>query len=321
MARLIASVVALICAIAAAQAQPYPSRPIRLIVTAAAGGSADTIARTISGQAQNDHGWTFVVDNRPGAAGIIAYSIVAKAPSDGYTVLHATANLIINPSIYRKLPYDLERDFTPVTTIGLAYGYLIIVNPSVPARSLKELIALARNKDKPLLYGSSGIGNTLHLVGATFNEAAGTHLMHVAYKGGPPVMNALMSGEIQVIFAPPTAVLQYVRAGKMRAVGFTGRSRWELLPDVPTVAEAAIPGFDVSGSWHAWFVPGKTPAATVSKIYQAVHQAIQAPKVREFLKTSGYEPHAKPPDEFARFVVAETRRYAEEVRKAGVEPQ
>ena len=280
MRRVIVLVAALICVVSNvhAQTQSYPARPIRLMVTAAAGGSADTIARTISGQVQTDLGWNFVVDNRPGAAGILGYGIVAKAPADGYTLLHATANLLINPSIYRKLPYDLERDFTPITSIGLVYGYLIIVNPSIPARSLKDLIALARDKHKPLLYGSGGIGNSLHLVGATFNEAAGTHLVHVAYKGGPPVMNALMSGEIQVIFAPPTAVLQYVRAGKMRAIAFTGRSRWEVLPEVPTVAEAAIPGFDVSGSWHAWFAAGAAPTAVVSRVYEAVRQAIEAPK-------------------------------------------
>ena len=303
-----------------AREQAYPSRPIRLVSTSAPGGSSDVIARTVAQQVESASGWNFVVDNRAGAAGIIGYGIVAKAAPDGYTVLHATAALVINPSIYRKLPYDVG-DFAPITSLGSAYGYLVIVNPSVRARELRDLIALARNKDRRLLYGSPGVGNTLHLAGATFNERAGTHLVHVPYKGVAPVFNALISGEIQVLFSPPAAILQHVQSGKVRALAFTGPRRWEGLPDVPTVAEVAIPGFDISGSWHGWFAPAKTPGALIDQLYQALRVAIHTPKVRDFLKVSGYEPDGRPPAEFRRFIAAEVRRYAEEVRKAGVEPQ
>ncbi len=304
-----------------AREEAYPNRPIRLVSTSAPGGSSDAIARTVVQQIENATGWNFVVDNRAGAAGIIGYGIAARAAPDGYTVLHATAALVINPSIYRKLPYDVHRDFTPITSLGSAYGYLVIVNASVPARSLKELIALARNKDTRLLYGSPGVGNTLHLAGATFNERAGTQLVHVPYKGVALVFNALISGEIQVLFSPPAAILQHVQSGKVRALAFTGPARWEGLPDVPTVAEAAIPGFDISGSWHGWFAAGKTPGTIVDKLHHAIRAAIFTPKLRDFLKASGYEPDGRPPVEFRRFIAVEVKRYADEVRKAGVEPQ
>ncbi len=304
-----------------AQEQAYPSRAIRLVSTSAGGGTGDLIARTVVGQVESESGWNFVIDNRPGAAGIIGYGIVAKAAADGYTLLQTTAALVINPSVYRKLPYDVHRDFTPITGIGLGYGYLLIVNPSVPARSLKEFIALARNKNSRLLYGSPGVGNPLHLAGATFNDLAGSHLEHVPYKGLAPAINAVISGEVQVIFAPSTAILQHIQSGRMRALAFTGPSRWWGLPDVPTVAEAAIPGFDISGSWHAWFAAGKPPGAIITKLYSAIRKAILTPKVRDFIRTGGYEPDGRPPAEFQRFIATEVKRYAEEVRKAGVDPQ
>jgi tripartite-type tricarboxylate transporter receptor subunit TctC len=303
-----------------AQEQAYPNRPIRLIVTSAAGGSSDTIARTMASAAESHLGRNVVVDNRPGAAGIIGYETVARAAPDGYTLLHGTAALVINPNVYAKLPYSLK-DFSAISNLGLGQGYLVVVNPSVPARSVKELIAVARDENKRLAFGSSGFGNSLHLAGEMFNARAGTRLLHVPYKGVGPAMNALMSGEIQVLFVPPTVTVQHVSSGKVRAIGFTGPKRWPGLPEVPTVAEAALPGFDISGSWHAWFAPARTPAAIVNRLYAAVRHALAMPKVQDFLRGSGYEPDGRSPADTRAFMAAEAKRYAEVVRAAGLKPQ
>ena len=320
---LVAAALACVACIAPAghaQEQGYPSRAIRLIVTSAAGGSSDTIARTVAAPVEAQLGRSIVVDNRPGAAGIIGYEIVARATPDGYTLLHGTAALVINPSVYAKLPYDL-RQFTPITSLGLGQGYLVVVNPSVPVRTVKELIAAGRDKDKRLAFGSSGTGNSLHFAGELFNARAGTHLLHVPYKGVGPAMNALMSGEIQVLFVPPTVTAPHVASGKLRAIGFTGPKRWPLMQEVPTIAESGLPGFDISGSWHAWFAPAGTPASVVNRLYAALRHALAAPKVQEFLRASGYEPDGRSPADTRAFMAAEAKRYAEVVRAAGIKAE
>lgn len=305
----------------AQQAPVYPNRPVRMVVTFTAGGTPDAIARIVAGQVERQLGQSVVVDNRAGANGIIGTDIVAKAAPDGYTLLHVTGSLVINPRIYRKLPYDVFRDLEPVTNIVLGDGYLLLVHPGVPAQSVKELVALAKNKDKPLSYGTPGIGNTLHLATELFNMKAGTQLLHVPYKGVAPALNSLLAGETQVIFIPPTIAVQHVKAGKARALGFTGSKRWAFMPELPTLMEAGVPDFEITGSWHGWLAPAKTPPAVIARIQAEAKKALQVARVREFLVAGGYEPDGSTPEEFRKFLKKESDRYAEAVRAAGIKPE
>lgn len=302
-----------------AQSDVYPARPIRLVAPFPAGGTADAIARIVANEVAVGLGQSFVIDNRSGANGIIGTDIVAKAPPDGHTLLHVTGSFVINPSIYRKLPYDIFRDFAPVTNVVLGTGYLLLLNPSVPASSVKELVVLA--KTQKLTYSSPGVGNTLHLAAELFNVRSGVKLTHVPYKGVAPAMNAVMSGEVQVTFMPPTVVLQQVRAGKLKAIAFTGASRWPVMPELPTMTEAGVKNMELTGSWHGWFAPAGMPKAVVDRLQREVQRAIQVPKVRDFIVEGGYEPDGRSADDFGKFVRAEFDRYAEMVHIAGVPRQ
>lgn len=299
----------------------YPARPVRMLVTFTAGGTPDAIARIVAGQVERQLGQSIVIDNRAGANGIIGTDIVAKSAPDGYTLLHVTGSFVINPRIYRALPYDIFRDFAPVTNLCLGTGYLLLVHPSVPAQSVKELIALAKNKDKPLSYGTPGVGNTLHLATELFNVKAGTYLQHVPYKGVAPALNALLAGEIQTMFMPPTIAVQHVKAGKARALGFTGAKRWAFMPEVPTIAESGVPDFQITGAWHGWLAPAQTPKAVIARIQAEAGKALQTPRVKEFILAGGYEPDGSTPEEFRRFLYSEAERYAEAVRAAGIKPE
>ena len=306
----------------AATAQSYPDRPVRLVVGLAPGGTQDVIARTVAKQLAVRLGQAVIVDNRDGANGIIAATIVAKAAPDGYTLLHSASAFIINPSIVRKLPYDVFRDFVPVTIVASGVGYLLIVHPSVPAHNLKEFLALARDKNSKLAYGSAGVGNNLHLAAEYFNLRAGTHLMHVPYKGGAPAVTALLGGDIQAMFVPPTvAVVQQLKAGRLRALAFTGSARWPLLPDVPTIAEAAIPGYQVSGTWHGWLAPANTPHAIVTRLETEARAALQVPAIHESIVAGGYDPVGSTSAEFAKIMRTEYAQFAEAVRAAGIKPE
>ena len=301
-------------------AQAYPVRPMRLIVPFPAGGTSDVIARSVTTELEHRFGQPLVVDNRGGANSIIGTEIVAKAAPDGYTLLHVTAAFTINPSVYRKLPYRVE-DFASVTNLAVGVGYFVLVHPSVPARSVGELIALAKQKGGGLTYSSPGIGNTLHLATEYFDMKAGIKMTHVPYKGVAPALTALLGGEVQVILVPPIISVQHVKAGRVRALGFTGKTRWPQMPDVPTVAETAIPGFNIIGGWHGWLVPAKTPASIVNKIQSEVHRALQLPKVRQFLADGGYEADGRSPAEFGEMLRGEVRRFAEVVRATNLKPQ
>jgi tripartite-type tricarboxylate transporter receptor subunit TctC len=303
-----------------AYGQAFPTRPIRLVAPFPAGGTADAIARAVSNEVGGQLGQSFVIDNRSGANGIIGTDIVAKATPDGHTLLHVTGSFVVNPSIYRTLPYDIFRDFVPVTNIVLGDGYLLLANPSVPASSVRELIALSK-KGMQLNYSSPGVGNTLHLAGALFNVRAGTAISHVPYKGVAPAMNAVLSGEAQITFMPPTVALPFVKSGKLKALGFTGSSRWAGMPELPTMTEAGVSQLELSGSWHGWFAPAKTPSKSTNSLQAEAKKALQVPKVRDFIVNGGYQPDGRSSQEFRDFVRTEYKRYAEMVQIAKIPRQ
>ena len=313
----IAVAVAAVAVSVSAAAQNYPTRPVRLVAPFVAGGTADVLARQVAAEVGSHVGQTFVVDNRAGANGIIGTDTVAKALPDGHTLLHVTASFVINQHIYRKLPYDVFRDFDPVTNVVLGTGYLFVVNPSVPASNVKELIALAKKTGK-VSYSSPGVGNTLHLAAELFNVRTGVSLLHVPYKGVAPAMNAVLSGEVQTTFIPATIALEFVRSGKLRAIAFTGASRWSGLPNLPTMKEQGVANLELTGSWHGWFAPAKTPPAILSRLHQEVRRALQVPRVRENILAGGYEPDGRSPAEFRKFLRQEYERYGEMVRVANV---
>jgi tripartite-type tricarboxylate transporter receptor subunit TctC len=299
----------------------YPDKSIRVVAPFPAGGTADALARAVTAQMEQQVGRSIVIDNRGGANGIIGTDIVAKAAPDGYTLLHVTGSFVVNPHVYRQLPYDIHRDFAPVTNLALGDGYLLLVHPSVPAQTTPEFIALAKQPASRVTYGSPGVGNTLHLAAELFNVRAGIQVAHVPYKGVAPAMNALVGGEVNSVFMPPTVALSLIKAGRLRALGYTGATRWAPLPDVPTISESGVPGFVLRGGWHGWFAPARTPAAIVERIYAEVKKALQVPKVREYVLAGGYEPEGSSPAEFRKFVRAEWERYAEMVRAAKIQPQ
>jgi tripartite-type tricarboxylate transporter receptor subunit TctC len=312
--------VAVVSFATAGWAQNYPNRPVRIVVPAATGGP-DIVARVVAAQLQTQLGQPFVVENRPGANGIVGADIVAKAAPDGYTLMVYSSGFVINPFVHKSLPYDTEKDFTPVTNLVSNGGLFLAVNPSVPAKNLQEFIALARNPDSKLAYSTPGVGNTWHLAMEVFKSETGTHLIHVPYKGGGPATAALAAGEVQAMLTSPAPIMPHYKSGRVRVLAYTGAKRHPAAPEVPTTAEAGLPQYRHDGGWFAMFAPANTPMDIVEKLYREVRTAMQNPGVRERLAGLGVEPVADTPAEFKKFVAAELRAYAEQVRLAGVTPE
>jgi tripartite-type tricarboxylate transporter receptor subunit TctC len=302
-------------------ADTYPSRPIRIIVPQPAGGSMDTNARALSEYLARGFGQTIVIDNRSGANGIIAGETVAKAAPDGYTMLYTSNSFINNQLIQKKPPFHVLKDFAPITNVASLPGYLVLVNPQVPARSVKDLVELSKTSRDPIRFGSGGIGNSQHLLGELINSRSGAKLVHVPYRGFAPMITALLGNEVQVAFAAPTTVIQHIKSGRARVLAITAAKRWSGMPDVPTVGESGIPGFAFEAAWHGMFAPAATPPAIVSRIQQEVVKAIRIPKMREFLEAGGYVPVGDTPAEYRRFLEADLQRIAEIMRIAKVEPE
>ena len=305
--------------VAAQTSTAWPTRPIRLIMPFPPGGATDANARALAKEIEGTLGQPLIVDNRGGANGIIGSDIVAKAAPDGYTLMHISMAFAINPSTYKKLPFDPIRDFTPITNPVAGHGAFLVVHPSVPARSVADLIALA--KKQQLIFSSPGVGNVLHLINEAFNVRAGIRMLHVPYKGSGPALIAVLSGEAQVNVVPPLTATPHVRAERLRALGYSGAKRLETMPDLPTIGEAGLPGFQLDTGWHAWFAPAKTPDAIVMKIYNAIHKAVQTPKMRDVFIAAGYEPVADPPSVFQKNVAADIKRWGEIVKLAKITPE
>lgn len=302
-----------------APAQIYPNKPIRVVLPFPPGGGTDALARIISPRLSEGLGQSIVIDNRPGAAGNIANEIVAKAAPDGYTLLLGFATtLTANPSLY-KLPFDVIRDLAPVTQLGTAQFFLVL-HPSVPAKSLKEFIALAKEKPGQMNYSSSGPGSPLHLAAELFKQRAGINIVHVPYKGGGPAAAAVLAGEVQVLFGSVASTFPQVKAGKLRALAVTGDKRSYLMPDLPTISETGFPGFRVTG-WDGVLAPGPTPRNIIVKLYTDIVRVLTVPEVREAFLRVGYEPTGTTPEQLAQIIKAETTLWAKVIKDAGIRPE
>jgi tripartite-type tricarboxylate transporter receptor subunit TctC len=311
------AIAGLLFAVAAcAYAQNYPARPIRFIVPYVAGGAGDIFARTIGQKLYEAMGQTVVVDNRPGANGIIGTDLVAKAPPDGYTIVMAnSAPFVLNPSLYSKLPYDAVKDFAPVTQ-GTYYAYVLVVHPSVAAKSVQELVALA--KTKPIAYGSTGTGGANHLAGEFFGTMTGVKLTHVPYKGSAVALADVLAGQLPMMFDTPITSIPQLKAGKLRALGFSGNRRSPQMPDVATLDELGLKGYEVS-SWQGIIAPAGTPKPVVDRLYRETIKALKMPDVIERLATQGgNELIGSTPEQYAATIKAETAKYAKIIRDAGI---
>lgn len=297
-------------------AQAWPSKPIRLIVPYPAGGTTDLLGRGIAQKMSEAFGQQVVVENRTGAGGNIGSDLVAKSKADGYTlVLGTIASHAINPNLYRDLPYDAEKDFAPIALVATLPN-LLVVNPAVPAKTVKELIALAKAKPGELAFASAGSGTTQHLSGVIFNKMAGVDMLHVPYKGNAPAVTDLVGGQVQLMFDNIPISLQQVRAGKLRALAVTGPKRSPVLPDVPTIAEAALPGFSVT-SWFALFAPAGTPENIIAILNRETNKALADPVLHRQLTDQGIEPGSGTPAQLASLLRAEIPRWKKIVAESG----
>lgn len=299
-------------------AQPYPNKPIRLMVGFQAGGGVDMSARTVGQPLGAALGQSVVVDNRPGAAGNIAAGFVAKATPDGYTLLMSNST-IASPTLFKSLPFDIRKDLDPVGLIAIGPSVLI-VHPSVPARNVKELIALAKAQPGKLVYGSGGVGNVTHLEMEILNAMVGVRMTHVPYKGSAPSIIALVGGEIQAVFSSIPSALVQIRAGRIRALGVSILKRSSVLPEVPTLDESGVPGYDAA-SWYAVFAPAGTPKDVVAVLGREIVRIMNVPDVRDRFANDGFEPAGTGPAEFSRFLEAELVKWAKAVEMAGVKPE
>ena len=307
-----------VIAAGSALAQNYPSKPIRMIVGFPPGGGTDVMARLVTPKMTAAWGQQVVIDNRAGATGIIGTDLVAKAVPDGYTLLmgHVATNAIAW-SLFAKLPFDPAKDFAPITRVS-SVPHLLVVHPSVDVRTVKDLIALAKAKPGQLTFPSAGNGSTPHLAGEIFKTMTGVNLVHVPYKGTGQSLQDLLGGQVQVAFDTTAAVITYVKAGRLRPIAVTTAKRIASLPDVPTVAESGVPGYEVT-TWYGLFAPAGTPAAVVRKIFAETARIVRLPDVKERLDSMGTEETTNTsPEEFAALVKSDIAKYAKVVKAAGL---
>jgi tripartite-type tricarboxylate transporter receptor subunit TctC len=297
-------------------AQPWPVKPVRLVLPFAPGGSTDTLVRILGPRLGEALGQTAIVDNRGGGGGNIAAEIVARSAPDGYTILVGSAMLTTNKHLYSKLGYDPERDFLPVTHLAMG-PYILMVHPSLPVRTVGDLIALARSKPRTLHFGSSGNGGASHLAGELFKRRAGIDIVHVPYKGGGPAALAVMGGEIPFLFGTIASSLTQVQAGKLRAIAVSSLKRSGLVPDLPTMDEAGVRGFDVT-TWDGLVAPAGTPQAIIERLGAETVKVLRMPDIRERIVRMGYEPTGTTPEDFGRFLRDESDLWAKVIREGNI---
>lgn len=298
----------------------YPSRPIRFVVPFAPGGNADTVSRNAGVKMSDTIGQQVVIDNRSGANGNIGMEIVARAAPDGYTiVLGYIANVAIAPSLVAKLPYDIHKDYAPVTLLATAPN-IIVVHSSVNARTLKELIALSKAKPKSINFSSAGVASVGHLTGELFNTALGADFQHVPYKGSAQGVIDLVAGQIQMLIGGMSSVMPHIKAGRLRAIAMTGMQRSNAVPDVPTVAESLMPGFEAT-AWYGVLAPAGTPKPIITRLHGEFAKALAAPDVKQRLDNLGYDIVASPPDVFAAYIKTEIAKWAKVVKASGAKAQ
>ena len=295
--------------------QSFPSRPVRVVVPYPAGGTTDIVARVLAQKLSAVWGRQVVVDNRAGAGGNIGKEIAARAPADGYTILMSGVSFTINPSLYKKIPYDPIADFLPITQVA-STPQILEVHPALPANSVKELIALARSRPGQLFYGSAGSGTTLHLSAELFNSMTGVKMTHVPYKGVPAALIDLMAGQVQVIFDSQPSSLPYIKAGKLKGLAVTSATRAVALPDLPTLAQAGVAGYEAT-SWYGTFVPTGTPPDIYKKLETDLMAVIRMPDVQSQLLVQGAEPIGGTSEQFARVLKDELAKWARVVQTSG----
>ncbi|MBM3358225.1 MAG: tripartite tricarboxylate transporter substrate binding protein [Betaproteobacteria bacterium] len=313
---MLAAVAAIASVPAAAQSQ-YPTRPVRIVLPQPAGGGTDTVARTIAQKLTEAWGQQVLVDNRPGANGIIGTELVLKSKPDGYTYLYGfTSLLTINPSVYKNLPYETLRDFAPVTQT-VTNTMTLVVNPYLPARSVKELVGLARSRPGDLLYGSFGIGNQTHLTAEMFRLEAGLKILHIPYKGETPAITETISGQVAIMFAPSAGVTPHIRAGRLRLLATCGEKRSTVFPDAPTLVESGFPKM-VSTGWGGLLAPAGTPPDILQKTQREIARHLGSPDIKERLSGLGADPSGTTPEEFTAWIRSETQKWAQVVRGANL---
>jgi tripartite-type tricarboxylate transporter receptor subunit TctC len=309
-----AAAVASLIAATTAFAQQYPSKPVRFVVPYAAGGATDLIARVIGERLSAHLGQPFVIDNRPGAATLLGAQLVAKAEPDGYTLLMATSTtLAINASLYKNLPYDPVKDFAPIS-LAIQHPFVLLVDPKLPAHNVKELVALAKSKPGQLAYASGGSGSFPHLAMALFQSMTGIDVIHVPYKGSAPALTDLMGGQVAMIF--DNTALTYVKSGRIRALAVTTKDRLSVMPDVPTLQEAGVPGYELA-AWQGVIAPAGTPRPVIDKLNANIVQLLREPETIARLTGDGGQIITSTPDQFAAYIKSEIGRFAKIVKDSG----
>jgi tripartite-type tricarboxylate transporter receptor subunit TctC len=311
---------ALLSAIAGAQdaARDYPTKPIRFLVPYPPAGGTDIVARTLTEPLSQVLGQPIIIDNRGGAAGNLGTDLAAKAPADGYTVLFTLSSHTINPRLYDKLPFDVEKDFVPVSLAAMI-PQILVVNPTVPVNNVKELIALARSQPGKLNYASVGTGSPGHIAGELFKLKTGVDMVHVPYKGGGPAVTDTLGGQVQLLFVSLPAALQYVKAGRLRALAVTSDQRSVAAPDIPTIAESGVDC--IVNSWYGALVPAKTPPAIVAKLQAAFAKVLAMPEIRQKLLAQGAEATSSTSAEFDRLIRDELAKWDYVIREAKIKPE
>ena len=306
-----------VCVCAAAPAQDYPNRPLRFIVAFSAGGAADLLARTLGQKVAERWGQPVVIDNRAGAGGVIGMQIAAHAPADGYTLLMGSSStMAIVPALYADLSYDPVKSYAPVTEAALV-PIILVVHSSVPARTIEELVQYAKARPGQLTYASSGAGATPHISGELFRRMAGIELVHVPYKGGGEAVAAVLGGQVQMSFGAVSTALPHMKTGRLRGLGVTSLKRLSAAPDIPTIAESGLPGYEVV-QWFGVFMPAGTPSAIVARLNRELRNVLALPEIRDRYSAQGVEPTSNTPEEFAAYVKAEVVKWNKLLREMNI---